>query len=123
MRWYREALLADPTIDMLLNLTPPSAHLAVIGSALEAGKHVYTEKPLATTDDDAAALLEEAARQELRIGCAPDIFLGGAYQAARALVDEGAIGEPLSASAAMLLGGQQYPTVGLITAAEEAIAE
>ena len=91
---------------MLLNLTPPSAHLAVIGSALEAGKHVYTEKPLATTDGDAAALVEEAARRELRIGCAPDIFLGGAYQAARALVDEGAIGEPLSASAAMLLGGQ-----------------
>ena len=101
-----QALLADPTIDVLLNLTPPSAHLAVIGSALEAGKHVYTEKPLATTDDDAAALLEEAARRELRIGCAPDIFLGGAYQAARALVDEGAIGEPLSASATMLLGGQ-----------------
>ena len=101
-----QALLADPTIDVLLNLTPPSAHLAVIGSALEAGKHVYTEKPLATTDDDAAALLEEAARRELRIGCAPDIFLGGAYQAARALIDEGAIGEPLSASASMLLGGQ-----------------
>ena len=101
-----EALLADPTIDVLLNLTPPSAHLAVIGSALEAGKHVYTEKPLATTDDDAAALLEEAERRGLRIGCAPDIFLGGAYQAARALIDEGAIGEPLSASAAMLLGGQ-----------------
>jgi predicted dehydrogenase len=101
-----EALIADPTIDVLLNLTPPSAHLAVIRAALEAGKHVYTEKPLATTDVDAAALVAEAERLGLRIGCAPDIFLGGAYQAARALIDDGAIGEPLSASGAMLLGGQ-----------------
>jgi predicted dehydrogenase len=101
-----EELIADPTIDVLLNLTPPVAHVSVIRGALEAGKHVYTEKPLATTDPEAAELVAEAGRLDLRIGCAPDIFLGGAYQAARALIDEGAIGEPLSASAAMLLGGQ-----------------
>jgi predicted dehydrogenase len=101
-----EELVADPTIDVVLNLTPPSAHVGVIEAALAAGKHVYTEKPLATLAPDAASLVTEATRLGLRIGCAPDIFLGGAYQAARALIDEGAIGEPLSASAAMLVGGQ-----------------
>ena len=99
-------LVADPAIDVLLNLTPPVAHVEVIRAALGAGKHVYTEKPLATTDGDAADLVAESERLGLRIGCAPDIFLGGAYQAARTLIDEGAIVEPLSASAAMLLGGQ-----------------
>ena len=101
-----DELIADPAIDVLLNLTPPAAHVEVIRAALAAGKHVYTEKPLATTDPEAADLIAEAERHGLRIGCAPDIFLGGAYQAARGLIDEGAIGEPLSASAAMLLGGQ-----------------
>ena len=99
-------LVADPTIDVLLNLTPPVAHVEVIQAALGAGKHVYTEKPIATNDGAAAGMVAESERLGLRIGCAPDIFLGGAYQAARTLIDEGAIGEPLSASAAMLLGGQ-----------------
>jgi predicted dehydrogenase len=102
-----EELVADPGVDIVLNLTPPAVHAEVIGAALGAGKHVYTEKPLATELADAAALVAEADRRGLRIGCAPDIFLGGPYQAARALVDEGGIGEPLSASAAMLVGGQE----------------
>jgi predicted dehydrogenase len=100
-------LLADPAIDVVLNLTPPAVHAAVILDALEAGKHVYTEKPIATELADAVALVAEAERRGLRIGCAPDIFLGAPYQAARALLDEGAIGEPLSVSAAMLVGGQE----------------
>lgn len=102
-----EELLADPAIDVVLNLTPAAAHAAVTGAALAAGKHVYTEKPLATEVADAAALVAEAGRRGLRIGCAPDIFLGAPYQAARALIDEGTIGEPLSATAAMLVGGQE----------------
>ena len=101
-----EELVADPAIDVVLNLTPPNAHVEVIQAALAAGKHVYTEKPIATTPREGASLVAKADRLGLRIGCAPDIFLGGAYQAARALIDEGAIGEPLSATAAMLLGGQ-----------------
>jgi predicted dehydrogenase len=100
-----DRLLADPGIDVVLNLTPPSAHEAVTRAALQAGKHVYTEKPLGIDVPAAAGLLAEADRRGLRIGCAPDIFLGGAYQAARALLDEGAIGEPLAISAAMLVGG------------------
>jgi predicted dehydrogenase len=100
-----EELVADPAIDVVLNLTPPSAHVAVTRAAFEAGKHVYTEKPLAPRADEAAELVAEAARRGLALGCAPDIFLGGAYQAARALIDEGAIGEPVAVSAAMLVGG------------------
>jgi predicted dehydrogenase len=98
-------LVADPGIDVVLNLTPPSEHAAVTRAALAAGKHVYTEKPLGLEVGEATELLEEAGRRGLRIGCAPDIFLGGAYQAARELIDEGAVGRPLAISAAMLLGG------------------
>ena len=101
-----DELLADPRIDLVLNLTPPQAHLAVSRGALEAGKHVYSEKPVALTVEAARELLALAEQRGLRIGCAPDIFLGAAYQQARALLDEGAIGEPLSVSAAMLVGGQ-----------------
>ena len=100
-----ERLLADPDIDVVLNLTPSSAHAAVTRAALAAGKHVYSEKPLAVDVTAAAELLDEADRHGLRIGCAPDIFLGGAYQAARRLLAEGAIGEPLAVDAAMIVGG------------------
>jgi predicted dehydrogenase len=100
-------LVGDPSIDVVLNLTPPSAHASVIREALDAGKHVYTEKPLATDADAGAGLVEDADRLGLRLACAPDIFLGSAYQAARRLLDEGAIGEPLAVSAAMLVGGQE----------------
>jgi predicted dehydrogenase len=102
-----DELIEDPSIDLILNLTPPAAHAEVIRACLAAGKHVYTEKPLATETADAAELVAEAARLGLRIGCAPDTFLGSAYQAGRALLDAGAIGEPLSVSAAMLVGGQE----------------
>jgi predicted dehydrogenase len=99
--------MADPAVDLVLNLTPADAHAVVTVKALEAGKHVYTEKPLATDVEQGAGLLAEAERRGLRIGCAPDIFLGGAYQAARALIDEGAIGEPIAVRAAMLGGAQE----------------
>jgi predicted dehydrogenase len=100
-----DELIADPSLDAVLNLTPPGAHVAVTRGALEAGKHVYSEKPLAPAAAEASELVAEAARRGLALGCAPDIFLGGAYQAARALIDEGAIGEPVAVSAAMLVGG------------------
>jgi predicted dehydrogenase len=102
-----EELIGDPSIAIVLNLTPPGAHMTVIRDCLAAGKHVYTEKPLATETADAAELVAEARRLGLRIGCAPDTFLGSAYQAGRALLDAGAIGEPLSVSAAVLVGGQE----------------
>jgi len=100
-----DELLADPAVQVVLNLTPSAAHGAVTRAALEARKHVYTEKPLAIDVPEGRELLALADGLGLRIGCAPDIFLGSAYQAGRALIEEGAIGEPLAVSAAMLVGG------------------
>jgi predicted dehydrogenase len=102
-----DELLRSESIDVVLNLTPPSAHAAVTRAALEAGKHVYSEKPLATTAEEAQVVADLADASRLRLGCAPDIFLSGAYQKARSLLEEGAIGEPLAVSAAMLSGGQE----------------
>jgi predicted dehydrogenase len=100
-----EGLIASPEIDVVLNLTPPDAHAAVVGGALDAGKHVYTEKPLTTSVPDARELLASAGRHGLRIGCAPDTFLSTAYETARKLIARGDIGEPLGATATMLVGG------------------
>lgn len=113
-----DALLADPAIDLVLVLTPPGAHAAVSRAAIAAGKHVYSEKPLATSREDARAILDEAAAAGVRIGAAPDTFLGGGLQTARALIDSGAIGEPLAASAAFAhLGPERWhPNPGIFYA-------
>jgi len=100
-----DELIADSGLDVVLNLTPPAAHAAVIRAALEANKHVYSEKPLTASVDDGRELLAEADRRGLRIGCAPDTFLGAAYQTARELIADGEIGKPLSATATFLVGG------------------
>jgi predicted dehydrogenase len=104
-----EAILADPSIEVVVNLTPPAHHVAVSLAAIEAGKHVYSEKPLATSLGDARAILEAAAARGVRLGCAPDTFLGGGLQTARDVLDAGAIGEPLGAHAAVLhLGPERW---------------
>jgi predicted dehydrogenase len=110
-----DELMGDASIDVVLNLTPPTAHASVLRRALAAGKHVYTEKPLAASLDDAAELLAQADRLGLRVGSAPDTFLSSPYQRARTLIEKGAIGEPRSVSAAMLLGGPDkwHPTAEL----------
>ena len=88
-----EEMLADPGIDMIVNLTPAPAHEDIIRRALEAGKHVYTEKTMTTDHVSARALMELAARKGLWLGSAPDTFLGAALQTARRAIDEGLIGE------------------------------
>jgi predicted dehydrogenase len=100
-----DGLIASDVIDVVLNLTPPGAHAEVVGGALEAGKHVYTEKPLTTSVPTAQELLASAGRHGLRVGCAPDTFLGTAYEKAREVIARGDIGVPLGATAAMLVGG------------------
>jgi len=100
-----DALVEDPRLDAILNLTPPVAHAAITRSALAHGKHVYSEKPLATSVAAARDLVAEAAARELRLGCAPDTFLGSAYETGRELIERGAIGEPLGATATLLAGG------------------
>lgn len=113
-----EELIADPSIEVVLVLTPPTAHAAVSRAAIAAGKHVYSEKPLATSREDAAAILADATAAGVRLGAAPDTFLGGGLQTARALIDEGAIGTPLSASAAVAhLGPERWhPNPGIFYA-------
>ncbi|QGN33758.1 Gfo/Idh/MocA family protein [Microlunatus sp. Gsoil 973] len=96
------ALLADPEIDLAVNLTPISYHAAVTRDALNAGKHVYSEKSLATTVGEAKELLALARSNELVIGGAPDTLLGTAFQAARRELSDGGLGRPLTAVATML---------------------
>ncbi|HET9083129.1 MAG TPA: Gfo/Idh/MocA family oxidoreductase [Candidatus Limnocylindrales bacterium] len=96
-----EAILGDTTIDVALVLTPPAAHAPVAIAAIEAGKHVYSEKPLATSREDARLVLDAAAAAGVRVGAAPDTFLGGGLQTARAVIDDGLIGTPLVATAAV----------------------
>jgi len=97
------AMLADPEIDAVLNLTPIGAHYETGKAILEAGKHLYSEKPIAATVAQASELLEIAARKGLRIGCAPDTFFGSAHQEARAVIDAGTIGKPVGG--ALFMGG------------------
>ncbi|KTR08259.1 oxidoreductase [Aureimonas ureilytica] len=102
-----EALLADPTIEIVLNLTIPAAHVEVGLQILAAGKHAYSEKPLGIDFADATRLTEEAKRRGLRLGSAPDTFLGGAHQAARAFLDQGHLGQPIGGSAFFLCPGHE----------------
>ncbi len=85
-------LLAADDIDIVLNLTVPDAHFEVSAAALEAGKHVYSEKPFVLGRADGEELERSAAERGLRVGSAPDTFLGGAHQLARHLLDSGAVG-------------------------------
>lgn len=93
-----DELLADPEIDIIVNITPPEAHAAVTRAALRAGKHVYVEKPLAATIEDAGENLCVARETGRVLGGAPETFLGTAGQTARAAIDSGLIGRPFSAT-------------------------
>ncbi len=103
-----EELLADPEIEIILNLTIPAAHASVSMAALEANKSVYSEKPLAINSADGQAMLEVARANKLLIGCAPDTFLGGGLQTCIQLINEGVIGTPIAATAFMLSHGMEH---------------
>ena len=92
----------------MLNLTIPAAHFDISLSALSAGKHVFTEKPLATSAADGRRLVAEAAKRGLLLGSAPDTFLGAAGRRARRLMDEGAIGRAVTGTAFMLGRGMEH---------------
>jgi predicted dehydrogenase len=100
-------ILGDDEVDVVLNITWPKAHAEVGVAALKAGKHVYHEKPVAVTREDAKKLLQTAKAKKRRIGCAPDTFLGGGLQTCRKLIDDGWIGEPLGATAFMMGRGPE----------------
>jgi predicted dehydrogenase len=94
-------LLSDRDVSIVVNLTVPQAHQRVNLAAVAAGKSIYTEKPLAVTRDEAVTLRQRAAAAGVRVGCAPDTFLGGGLQTCRRLLDDGAIGTPVAATAFM----------------------
>lgn len=102
-----DEMLADDSIRAVLNLTVPKAHTAVNLAALEAGKHVYVEKPLALDRQEAEQVLARARSKNLLVGCAPDTFLGAGLQTCRKLIDDGVIGAPHSATAFMICGGHE----------------
>jgi predicted dehydrogenase len=101
-------LLAHPAIEIVLNLTTPQAHGEIALAALAAGKSVYNEKPLALTRAEGRQMLALAAQKNLRVGGAPDTFLGGGLQTCRELIDAGAIGIPVAATAFMMSRGHEH---------------
>jgi predicted dehydrogenase len=100
-------LLASPAVDTVLNLTVPIAHADVTRAALSSSKHVYSEKPLALDVATATELVGLARDRGLRLGCAPDTFLGAGLQTCRQVLDSGVIGEPLAANALFLGAGPE----------------
>ncbi len=100
-------LLAHPEIDLVLNLTPPLAHFDVTLAALQAGKHVYSEKPLALTFEQGKTLLETARQKGVLLACAPDTFLGSGIQTCRQAIADGKIGDPVAACAFMTCHGHE----------------
>jgi predicted dehydrogenase len=102
-----EELLSDPEIDLVLNLTVPAAHTEIGLAALAAGKAVYSEKPLGINREQGKALLETGRARQRLIGCAPDTFLGGGLQTCIKLINDGAIGVPIGATAFMLCHGHE----------------
>ncbi|MFC3499712.1 Gfo/Idh/MocA family protein [Micromonospora krabiensis] len=102
-----DGLLARPDVQTVLNLTIPAAHADISLRAIEAGKNVYVEKPLAVAFPDGHSILERAASAGVRVGCAPDTVLGTGTQTARAAIDGGLIGRPMSATAVMVTPGHE----------------
>lgn len=102
-----DGMLAADDVDVVLNLTVPAAHVEVCTAALEAGKHVYVEKPLALTVDDGRRLLLLGQERGLRIASAPDTVLGTGIQTARAVIDRGDIGTPIAATASWSSPGHE----------------
>jgi predicted dehydrogenase len=102
-----DELLADDAIETVLNITVPKAHHEVALRVLQAGRHVYNEKPLTLTREQGIELLHLADGKGLRIGCAPDTVLGAGIQTCRKLIDDGWIGEPVSATAFMQCHGHE----------------
>ncbi len=103
-----EALLADPEIEIVINLTVPLAHGEVSRRIIAAGKHAYSEKPLAGDFADGKRLMDAATAAGLLVGCAPDTFLGAAHQACRHALDSGAIGAVVGGAATVMSHGMEH---------------
>lgn len=100
-------MLSDSEIQVVVNLTTPLSHTEVNLAAIEAGKHIYCEKPLAVNREDGLKTLEKAKEKEVLVGCAPDTFLGGGLQTCRKLIDDGWIGKPVAATGFAMFHGHE----------------
>ena len=100
-------IFSDPGVEIILNLTVPKAHVEVGLRAIAAGKHVYSEKPLGVAFAEGKKLVDAAKAKGLRVGSAPDTFLGGAHQTSRQLVDAGSIGQPVGGTAYFMCPGHE----------------
>lgn len=103
-----DELLANGDIDIVVNLTIPDAHFAVTKRILEAGKHAYSEKPLVLSLEQGQELKKLADEKGLKVGCAPDTFLGGAHQLARRAIDEGKVGTITSGTCHVMSHGMEH---------------
>jgi predicted dehydrogenase len=101
-------LLADPSVDIIVNLTIPRAHAEVGLRAVAAGKHIYGEKPLGVTFAEGKKLVAAANKRGVRVGSAPDTFLGGSHQQARAVIDSGKLGTIVGGTAFFACPGHEY---------------
>ncbi|MDR0271823.1 MAG: Gfo/Idh/MocA family oxidoreductase, partial [Clostridiales bacterium] len=101
-------MLANPEIKIIVNLTTPDAHFKVNMAALNAGKHIYSEKPLAVWREEGAEIIRFANENNLYIGCAPDTFLGGGIQTCIKLINDGVIGRPVAATAFLMCRGHEH---------------
>lgn len=102
-----DELMADPQIEIVVNLTIPQAHYEVAMRAVESGKSVYSEKPITLTREEGKKLLAAAKAKGVRVSNAPDTFLGGGHQTCRKLIDDGVIGKPVAATAFMMCHGHE----------------
>lgn len=100
-----EDLLNDDEIEIVINLTPPQFHVELNKKIIEAGKHLFSEKPFATDTEDAKEVIELAKKKGVRIGCAPDTFLASGLQSVRYYLDNGLIGKPFMVTANMTYFG------------------
>lgn len=103
-----EVVYNDPDVDIIINLTVPMAHEDVTVKALEAGKHVYTEKPLACTREGMKRIMDTAKRVGKRVGCAPDSFLSAPAQSAKKAIEEDWIGAPIGINAMCAMRGNEF---------------
>ena len=101
------ATLGHPDVEIVINLTIPAAHVEVALAAVAAGKHVWSEKPFSLDRASGLALLAAAEKAGVRLGSAPDTFLGAGLQTARRMIERGDIGVPLTALTLMQSPGPE----------------